>query len=154
MTDLTQVELLWLEKQIERWIRFGRPADEQILDRRRRVLSFTPGSVFGFVRWGANDYGTIASRIDILRAVRLSEACATIPYVRPGADILLRASGWAKVKHVLQMIDIVEALGVDPADAAPDYWRHVHGRLAVGEALRPYTMARHKAWLLRQRLEP
>lgn len=53
-------------------------------------------------------------------------------YVRPGADILLRASGWPKVKHVLQMIDIVEALGVDPADAAPDYWRHVHSRLAVG----------------------
>ena len=48
---------------------------------------------------------------------------------------------------------IVEALGIDPADAAPDYWRHVHSRLAVGEALRPYTMARHKAWLLRQRLE-
>ena len=99
MTDLTQVELLWLEKQIERWIRFGRPADEQILDRRRRILSFAPGSTFCFVRWAANDYGTIASRIDILRAVRSSEACATIPYVRPGADILLRASGWAKVKH-------------------------------------------------------
>jgi hypothetical protein len=79
MTDLTHVELLWLEKQIERWIRFGRPADEQILDRRRRILSFTPGSVFGFVRWAANDYGTIASRIDILRAVRTSEACSTIP---------------------------------------------------------------------------
>lgn len=154
MTDLTHVELLWLEKQIERWIRFGRPADEQILDRRRRILSFTPGSVFGFVRWAANDYGTIASRIDILRAVRPSEACSTIPYVRPGADILLRASGWPKVKHVLRMIDIVEALGVDPSDAAPDYWRHVHSRLAAGEALRPYTMARHKAWLLRQRLEP
>ena len=154
MTDLTHVELLWLEKQIERWIRFGRPADEQILDRRRRILSFTPGSVFGFVRWAANDYGTIASRIDILRAVRPSEACSTIPYVRPGADILLRASGWPKVKHVLRMIDIVEALGVDPSDAAPDYWRHVHSRLAAGEALRPYTMARPKAWLLRQRLEP
>ena len=153
MTDLTHVELLWLEKQIERWIRFGRPADEQILDR-RRILAFTPGSVFGLIRWAANDYGTIASRIDILRAVRPSEACSTIPYVRPGADILLRASGWPKVKHVLQMIDIVEALGVDPADAARDYWRHVHSRLAVGEALRRYTMARHKAWLLRQGLEP
>ena len=50
--------------------------------------------------------------------------------------------------------NVVETLGVDPSDAAPDYWRHVHSRLAVGEALRPYTMARHKAWLLRQRLEP
>ena len=31
--------------------------------------------------------------------------------------------------------------------------KRIHSRLAVGEALRPYTMARHKAWLLRQRLE-
>ena len=154
MSALTHVELLWLEKQIEHWIRFGRAAEEQILDRRRRVLSFAPGSIFAFVRWAANDYGTVASRIDILRAVRSSKACATVPFVRPGADILLRASGWPKVKHVLQMIDIVESLGIDAADAAPDYWRHVHNRLSVGEALRPYTLARHKAWLLRQRIDP
>ncbi len=154
MSDLTHVELLWLEKQTEHWIRFGRVAAEQILDRRRRVLSFAPGSIFAFVRWAANDYGTVASRIDILRAVRSSESCATVPFVRPGADILLRASGWQKVKHVLQMIDIVDSLGIDAADAAPDYWRHVHNRLSVGEALRPYTLARHKAWLLRQRIEP
>ena len=153
MSDLTHVELLWLEKQIEHWIRFGRPAAEQILDRRRRILSFAPGSVFAFVRWAANDYGTIASRIDILRAVRVTEPCATVPYVRPGADSLLRTWGWPKVRHVLQMIDIVESLGIDAADAAPDYWRHVHNRLAVGEALRPYTHARHKAWLLQQRID-
>ena len=152
MSALTHVELLWLEKQIEHWIRFGRAAEEQILDRRRRVLSFAPGSIFAFVRWAANDYGTVASRIDILRAVRSSETCATVPFVRPGADILLRASGWPKVKHVLQMIDIVESLGIDAADAAPDYWRHIHNRLSVGEALRPYTLARHKAWLLRRRI--
>ena len=152
MSDLTHVELLWHEKQAEHWIRFGRAAEEQILDRRRRILSFAQGSVFAFVRWAANEYGTVASRIDILRAVRSSEPCATVPYVRPGADILLRASGWPKVKHVLQMIDIVEALGIDAADAAPDYWRQIHNRLSVGEALRPYTLTRHKAWLLRQRI--
>ena len=152
MSALTHVELLWLEKQIEHWIRFGRAAEEQILDRRRRVLSFAPGSIFAFVRWAANDYGTVASRIDILRAVRSCETCATVPFVSPGADILLRASGWPKVKHVLQMIDIVESLGIDAAAAAPDYWHHVHNRLSVGEALRPYTLARHKAWLLRRRI--
>jgi hypothetical protein len=152
LRDLTHVELLWLEKHVEHRIRFGRPAQERILDCRRRVLSFTPGSVFAFVRWQANDFGTIVSRLDILRAVRSSEACATVPYVRPGGDILLRISGWAKVKHMLQMIDIIEALGIDAAEAAPDYWRHIHNRLSAGEALRPYSPARHKAWLLRRRL--
>ena len=44
MNDLTTVELLWLEKRIENRIRFGRAVAEQILDRRRRILSFAPGS--------------------------------------------------------------------------------------------------------------
>ena len=40
--DLTHVELIWLEKRIEHWIRFGHNVAEQILDRRRRILSFAP----------------------------------------------------------------------------------------------------------------
>ena len=68
MTDLTTVELLWLEKRIENRIRFGRAVAEQIIDRRRRILSFAPGTVFAFVRWASNDFGTVISRVDILRA--------------------------------------------------------------------------------------
>jgi hypothetical protein len=67
--NLTHVELTWLEKLIEHWIRFGRIADERVLTRRTRVVSFAPGSVFAFVRWASNDFGTIISRVDILRAV-------------------------------------------------------------------------------------
>ena len=115
---LTHVELIWLEKQIEHWIRFGRDVAEQILDRRRRILSFAPGSIFAFVRWAANDFGTVVSRIDILRAVAPGEAYSTLPFVRPGGEILLRISGWPKVERVLQAIDAVEQLGIDPADAA------------------------------------
>jgi hypothetical protein len=59
MSDLTHVELLWLEKRIENWIRFGHAAEGQILDKRRRILSFAPGSIFAFVRWTSNDFGTI-----------------------------------------------------------------------------------------------
>ena len=136
MSDLTHVELLWLEKRIENWIRFGHAAEEQILDKRRRILSFAPGSIFAFVRWTSNDFGTIISRIDIFRAVAPGQRCATVPYVRPGGDILLRLSGWPKVERVLQIVDAVEALGIDPADAAPDYWHHVHNRLSVNEVPR------------------
>jgi Protein of unknown function (DUF2840) len=154
MSDLTHVELVWLEKRIENWIRFGHPAEEQILDRRRRIVSFAPGSIFAFVRWASNDFGTVISRIDIVRAVASGQRCATVPYVRPGGDILLRLAGWPKVERVLQRIDIVEALGIDPADAAPDYWNHVHNRLSVDEAPRPYTRSRHQAWLHRRRIAP
>jgi hypothetical protein len=150
---LTHVELIWLEKRIEHWIRFGRDGAEQIVDRRQRILSFAPGSIFAFVRWAANDYGTVVSRIDILRAVASGEVFSTVGSVRPGGDILLRISGWRKVECVLQAIDAIEQLGFDPADACPDHWRHIHNRLTAGDAPRPYTREQHRAWLLRRRIE-
>ena len=74
------------------------------------------------MRWTSNDFGTIISRIDILRAVVPGQRCATVPYVRPVATSCCGLSGWPKVERVLQLIDAVEALGIDPADAAHDYW--------------------------------
>ena len=150
---LTHVELIWVEKQIEHWIRFGRDVAEYILDRRQRVLSFAPGSTFAFVRWAGNEYGTILSRIDIVRAVAPGEPYSTIGSVQPGGDILLRISGWPKVERVLRAIDAVEQLGIDPADASPDHWRHVHNRLSVGDAQRQYTHEQHRAWLLRRTID-
>jgi hypothetical protein len=147
---LTCVELIWHKQRIENWIRFGRSAGEQIIDRHRRVFSFTPGSIFCFVRWAANDYGTILSRADVVRAVVFGERYQTLPFVRPGGEILLRVDGWPKVQRVLQIVDAVEALGIDPADAAPEYWRHVHNRLSVNETPRAYTSSRHQAWLRRR----
>ena len=150
---LTHVELTHIEKRIENWIRFGRHVSEQILDRRRRVLSYRPGSVFGFIRWAANDYGTVASRIDIVRAVAPGEAYQTLPFIRPGGEILLTVEGWPKVEDVLRHIDAIEALGVDACDVAPDHWRHVAHRGQAGHAPRPYTAERHLAWLKRRGIE-
>jgi hypothetical protein len=152
MSELTLVELLWLKKRIENWIRFGRIAEEHVLDRQRRIVSFAPDSIFAFVRWASNDYGTVVSRIDILRAVRPGERYLTVPYVRPGGESLVRLSGWPKVEKVLQAINAIEALEIDPADVAPEHWRHIHNRLSVGEQPRPYTRSRHQAWLHRRKV--
>lgn len=151
---LTHVELTHIEKRVENWIRFGHEAQEQILDRRRRIFSFRPGSVFAFVRWAASDFGTIASRIDILRAVAPGEPCQTVPFVRPGGEILLRVAGWPKVQQVLRHLDGVEDAGIDACTVAPDHWRHVGNRLNAGGQPRAYTMARHRAWLRRREIRP
>ena len=150
----TDVELLWLEGRIERWIRFGQSVGERVIDRRRRVVSFAPGAVFALVRWRSNDFGTVESRIDILRAPRPGEAFTTVPYVAPGGERLLHIGGWPKVQQVLEAIDAVERLGVDPIATAPDHWRHVHNRLIVGEAPRLYTRERHQAWVRRRSVKP
>ena len=116
------------------------------------MLSFAPGSIFAFVRWTSNDFGTALSRVDVLRAATPGQRYSTVPWVHPGGESLLRLSGWPKVERVLQLIDAVEALGIDPADAAPDYWHHAHNRLSVNETPRAYTRTRHQAWLHRRRV--
>jgi hypothetical protein len=151
-SDLTTVEILWLEKRIENRIRFGRPVSEKDLDCNRRALSFAPGSIFAFVRWTSNDFGTVLSRVDIVRAAIPGQRYSTVPWITPGGESLLRLFGWPKVERVLQLIDAVEALDIHPADAAPDYWHHVHNRLSVNEIPRPYTRSRHQAWLNRRRV--
>jgi Protein of unknown function (DUF2840) len=152
--DLTQVNLTWIKGRIEHWIRFGAPVSETILDRDRRILSFAPGSVLAFVRWASNDFGTVRSHIDILRTVAIGDAYQTVPYVRPGGELLLRLHGWPTVEKVLQAIDAIEAIGIDPANVAPDHWRHVHNRLTAGLEPRPYGLPQHRAWVLRKRAEP
>lgn len=150
----TLVELTWRQRKIEHWIRFGRKSYEQILDRHRSVVGLGPNSIFAFVRWAANDYGTIISRIDIVRAIGRGEPFQTLPFVRPGGELLLKAESWPTVERVLQHIDAIEALGIDPADVDPAHWRHVHHRMRAGETPSAYTLPRHEAWLKRRRTEP
>ncbi|MGR4863192.1 DUF2840 domain-containing protein [Caulobacter sp. LARHSG274] len=147
---LTRVELLFLNERIERSIRFGRPIAEQVQDRRRRTVMFAPGAVFAFVRWRAGDFGTVDSRIAVLRAVGAGMPFTTYPEVSPGAEILLDVAGSTKVQAVFEAIDGVERIGVRPELAAPDYWRHVGARVGVGLQPRPYLRRRHRAWLLRR----
>ena len=134
--NMTHVELTWIEKKIEYWIRFGREAHEQILDRRRRIVSFRPHTVFAFVRWAANDFGTIISRLDIVRAVEPGEAYQTLPFVRPGGDVLLKVEGWPKVEEVLRHVDAVEAVGIDADAVSPEHWRPVHNRMTAALQVR------------------
>jgi hypothetical protein len=150
---LTRVELTWIEKKVEYWIRFGKEKEELILDRQRRFVSFTPNSVFGFVRWASNNHGTVISRIDIVRAITPGEHYQTLPSVRPGGDILLKMEGWPKVERVLQIIDAIEAIGIDPTEVPPHHWRHVHNRLIAGQEPRAYTVQQHRATLLRCEIE-
>jgi hypothetical protein len=148
----TLVDLLWLEGQIERWIRFGKNAGERIIDRRQRQVEFAPGAIFCLVRWRAGDYGTVESRIAILRAIGPGEAFTTYPFVAPGAEILLNLSGWPRVQAVLEAVDRIEGQGLRPEAVAPDHWRHVGLRIAVGLPPRGYDRVRHRAWTLRRGL--
>ncbi len=147
--NLTHVELTIVPKKVEQWLRFGDPIERTVINRIRSVASFKPGQVFGFVRWAANNSGTIISRLDIVRTIDRGEAYQTLPFVRPGGEIFLRVESWPKVERVFQEVDAIEAIGIYPPDVSPAYWRHVHNRLAVNQEPRHYTRIQHRAWLLR-----
>ena len=150
---LTHVTLVWRGGVQEDWLRFGKPVAERILDRRTRIESYAPGQVFALVRWASNDYGTVRSALTVARAVGIGEPLTTIPQVDPGAQILLSVRSWPKVRQVFALIDAIEKDGIDPCDVAPDHWRHAHNRLAACMQARSYSLARHRDWLRRRKLQ-
>ena len=152
--ELTHVTLVWREGRHEDWVKFGRPVAERIVSRSERIESYMAGQVFALVRWASNDYGTVRSTLDIVQTVGLGEHCATVPQVDPGGALLLSVHGWPKVAQVFRLIDTIEASGIDPCDVAPEYWRHIHNRMAGRLTPRDYTPARHQAWLQRKALLP
>jgi len=152
MSARTHIDLTWIEGRIERWLRFGRIVGETIRSRSERTVAVDSGSIFAFVRWAANDYGTVESRIDILQAPRAGDSYSTVPFVAPGGVSLLRLSGWPKVEAVMCAVDQVEAGNITPEDVCPDHWRHIHNRVSCNLAPRAYTPARHDAWLKRRAL--
>ena len=152
--QLTHVTLVWQQGQREDWLKFGKPVADRIVDRRQRIESYAAGQVFALVRWASNEYGTVRSAIDIVRAVEAGEPFTTLPQVNPGGDVLLSVHGWPRVAQVFRLIDAIDASGIDPCDVAPDHWRHIHNRLAGREAPRDYNPARHRAWLQRKALLP
>ena len=152
--QLTHVTLVWREGQREDWLKFGKPVAERIVSRSGRIESYAAGQVFALVRWASNDYGTVRSALDIVRAVDASGPITPVPQVDPGGDVLLSVHGWPKVAQVFRLIDAIEAAGIDPCDVAPDHWRHIHNRMAGREVPRSYSLTRHRAWLQRKALLP
>lgn len=151
--ELTHVTLFWREGKHEDWLKFGKPVATRIVSRSERIESYVPGQVFGLVRWASNDYGTIRSSLDILRAVEPGEPVTPVAQVDPGGEVLLAVHGWPKVAQVFRLIDAIEASGIDPCEVTPDHWRHIHNRLAARDVPRSYSPARHRAWLRRRALE-
>lgn len=128
--NLTTVQIVYRQKRINHRIRFGAPVCEARLDWRRKIVAFSPGSVFGYIRWRANKFGTQDWRLFVLRTVD-DGALTTILGVIPGADILLATCGATRTKRALAALDRLEEGVPTLADVSPAYWRHLHNRLAI-----------------------
>lgn len=147
-----RVSLAFVEHRVNVWLRFGRPEREVVLDRWRRVAVFEPGAVCCRVKWIGNDYGTALWQLMVLQAPMPLDAAQRVAGVVPGACILLRVDGEPQVKAVLEAIDAIESLSINPCVVAGTYWRTAANRLAAGQPLPEYTAERHTAHLAREAL--
>jgi hypothetical protein len=144
-----RVSLAFVEHRVNVCLRFGQPVRETVLDRWRRVAIFEPNAVCCRVKWIGNDHGTVLWQLMVLQAPLSFDSAQLIAGVSPGARILLRADGERQVKAVLEVIEAIEALGIDPASVSVAYWRTVGNRLAARQPLSDYTVEQHDAHLAR-----
>ena len=128
--NLTAVQIVYRKNRINHRLRFGAPLMAARLDWRRNLVAFAPGSVFGYIRWRANRFGTQDWRLFVLRTIERG-ALATVPGVIPGADILLATRGTTRTQRALGILDELEQGGGGLSQVTDAYWRHLHNRLAV-----------------------
>lgn len=147
-----RVSLAFVEQRVNVWLRFGKPSRETVLDRWRRVATFEAGATCCRVKWIGNAYGTALWQLIVLQAPLPCDGMQRIAGVDPGARLLLRADREQQVKPVLEVIDAIEASGIDPCAVAVAYWRTVGNRLAARQTLPEYTVERHAAQLARRSL--
>jgi hypothetical protein len=145
--SLTRVSLAYLEQRINLYLRFGHPVREIRVDRWRRCAFFSPATTLCRVHCESNEYGTTRWQLVVLRTCTPPDSMQSITGVQPGARLLLRAEGGRQAAPVLQKIDAIEALGLDPAAVSPAYWRTLHNRLIARMPLPAYTAERHTAYL-------
>ncbi|NHN89421.1 DUF2840 domain-containing protein [Acetobacter conturbans] len=143
---MTPLELTWLEKRIEQWLRFGHPLEMQRLDRYRRRLYFAPGAVFALMRWTQTDDGAAACCIDIVRASQAGEPRERLAFVPTGAERLLHCAGWPQVRTVLRSIEALERRRINLVQVEPDYWRQLAHSLHEKHAKPRSMSACHDAW--------
>lgn len=150
---LTRVSLAYVARRINVYLRFGHPVREVAIDRHRRCAAFLPGARLARIRWEGNGYGTVRWQLLVLQAGMPLDTLQRIPGVYPGASLLLQAEGEREMRALLPKLDAIEALGIDPADVSPAYWRTLGNRLAVRLQLPDYTADRHAAWLAGRALQ-
>lgn len=150
MASLTRVALVSVPDLLNVWLRFGRPMCEDVPDRYRRHVYFSPGAVFARVEWRLDTARAAGWRLAILRAAGPGERVVCLEGVTPGAQLLLQTMTTISTQQVLRVIDAIQAQAIALEEVSEDYWRVLHQRLLAGGELPVYTMAEHVAALLRR----
>jgi len=134
----TVVIIQFRKNRINHRLLFGRPCQTIRRGWHRKLEVFLPGSVFGYVRWQGNKYGTQDWSFHVLRSVEAG-TLSRIKGVVPGAEFLFFTRGTTRTARALKWLRQLEAQDFLPEYISPNYWRHAHNAFQTGQTPHPLT---------------
>ena len=127
----TLVQIHFVRGMINHRLRFGKPEAKTKLDKYRSLASFPEGSIFGYIRWRANEYGTIDWRVYVLKA-QADGFISKVAGVAPAVKILVSAQGKPAAQRCLKALDKLEKEAGGTLDNVPEsYWSGFNNALLL-----------------------
>lgn len=132
----TIVQVHFVRGLINHRIRFGTPEALVKLDKYRSVATFSLGSIFGYIRWRANEYGTQDWRVYVLKA-QSNGYVSEVAGISPAVKVLVNVQGKPAVKRCLSALDELEIEAGGSLEAVPEtYWPCFSNALLLRKAPR------------------
>jgi Protein of unknown function (DUF2840) len=132
-TSVTTVHTAFHEGHHNYRVLFGTPLRIDILRQKdeftRRIYSFELGSRFGLDLWRRKAHGIIQWRCFVCEAVGSGPDLETIPFVTPGARVLLHTKGAAQSRLFLAWLADLDNQGVDVRNCPAETFEAAHFRL-------------------------
>jgi len=133
---MVQVQCHFVRDRINHRLRFGTPFEFIKLDAQRKIALFKPGSIFGYIRWKANQYGTVDWRLYVLKVARQGQL-SCVPGVTPAVNVLVSVSGKEAMNRALPVIDHLENTAISGLENVPEsYWLTVSNALLLRQSPR------------------
>ena len=129
---VTAVIIAYQKNRLNTRLIFGTPRVEIRRGWHRKLALFYPGDVFGYERWRGDKYGTQGWTFSVCAAASngtVTRICGVVP----GAKLLLRVSGKAKVKRALTALDALKLENPRLEKLPETRWRELHHALATGQ---------------------
>jgi len=141
MTQYTLVQIHFVRGLINHRLRFGSPDSLTKIDKFRSIAAFSEGSIFGYIRWGANQYGTQDWRVYVVK-VSNQGFNTVVQGITPAVKIMVFAQGKLAVKRCLSALDELEIqIGGALENVPESYWAGFNNALLLRRT--PRKLPRH-----------
>ena len=136
MTMLTHVQIHFVKDIINHRLLFGAPYELIKLDKYRRLAVFKPNEIFGYIRWRANQYGTVEWRLFVVKS-GVAGYMTQVHGISPAVKVLISVSGRERMKRALSALGVLKANTKNGLQGVPEsYWTVINSAFDRNSNLR------------------